>query len=108
MLLPRALCIALLGILLPVAAEAADASAATSAQALQITIAAPQLTNLSAASPTTLAHLPPFLLDARAAAYMVVISRSVTPQEVEASLVQGGPSGAPPATVNNQERKSVV
>ncbi|HUN53087.1 MAG TPA: hypothetical protein VMU42_18315 [Candidatus Sulfotelmatobacter sp.] len=103
MLLPRVLTIALVGILLPVAAEAGDASTATSAQALELTIGAPQLTNLSAASPTTLAHLPPFLLDARAAAYMVAISRSVTPQEVEASLVQSGaPGAAAPATVNNQ------
>jgi hypothetical protein len=86
MLIPRALCFALLGAALPAAALAADAGNGMSKPALQITIPAPARTDLSAASPTTLANLPPFLLDARVSAYMVAIPRSVTPHEVEATL----------------------
>jgi hypothetical protein len=86
----RAAYFALLGVLLPVAAYAADAPA--SQPALQITIPAPPGTNLSTASPTTLAHLPPILLDARVSAYMVAISRSVSPSEVETAAFHGTPS----------------
>jgi len=74
--------LALLGTLVPLAAGAADAGS-PAGHTLEITIPAQPSVDLSTASPTTLANLPPLLLDARAAAYMIAISRSITPQEVE-------------------------
>src|SRR5271165_3013375 len=82
----RAWRFALLGAVLPAAALAAEGATVDQKLPLQINIPAPARTNLSAASPTTLANLPSILLDARVSAYMVAISRSVSPHEVETAL----------------------
>jgi hypothetical protein len=100
MLIPRVLRFALLGALLPAAALAADGGG-VAPKPLQISIPAPANANLSAASPTTLANLPPFLLDARVSAYMVAISRSVSPREVEAA-VGGVNTSSTPAVAGGQ------